>query len=86
MSHNPYFQIGFIEIVMNEKVEDRSNESKRNHIAYYKSLNKTIENIQKEKLEETEPTIIKHLNSRIEAMNLDKKRIKDMFPEINENS
>lgn len=86
MSHNPYFQIGFIEIVMNEKAEDRSNESKRNHIAYYKSLNKTIENIQKEKLEETEPTIIKHLNSRIEAMNLDKKRIKDMFPEINENS
>lgn len=86
MSHNPYFQIGFIEIIMNEKAENRSNESKRNHIAYYKSLNKTIENIQKEKLEEAEPTIIKHLNSRIEAMNLDKKRIKDMFPEINENS
>ena len=86
LSHNPYFQIGFIEIVMNEKAEDRSNDSKRNHIAYYKSLNKTIENIQKEKLEETEPTIIKHLNGRIEAMNLDKKRIRDMFPEINENS
>ena len=86
MSHNPYFQIGFIEIVMNEKVEDRSEESKKNHIVYYKSLNKTIENIQKEKLEETELTIIKHMNSRIEAMNLDKKRIKDMFPEINENS
>ncbi len=79
MSHNPYFQIGFIEIVMNEKAEDRSNESKRNHIAYYKSLNKTIENIQKEKLEETESTIIKHLNSRIEAMNLDKKESKICF-------
>ena len=86
MSHNPYFQIGFIEIVMNEKTGDRSEDSKKNHIAYYKSLNKTIENIQKEKLEETEPTIIKHLNSRIEAMNLDKKRIRAMFPEINENS
>jgi Zn/Cd-binding protein ZinT len=86
LPHNPYFQIGFIEIVMNEKAEDRSDESKRNHIAYYKSLNKTIENIQKEKLEETEPTIIKHLNGRIESMNLDKKRIRDMFPEINENS
>lgn len=86
LSHNPYFQIEFIEIVMNEKAEDKSDESKKNHIAYYKSLNKTIENIQKEKLEETEPTIIKHLNSRIEAMNLDKKRIKDMFPEINESS
>ena len=71
---------------MKEKADDRSDESKKNHIEYYKSLNKTIENIQKEKLEETEPTIIKHLNSRIEAMNLDKKRIKDMFPEINKNS
>ncbi len=80
LSHNPYFQIGFIEIVMNEKTEDKSDESKKNHIAYYKSLNKTIENIQKEKLEETELTIIRHLNSRIEDMNLDKKRIKDMLP------
>lgn len=71
---------------MNEKADDRSDESKKNHIKYYKSLNKTIENIQKEKLEETEPKIIKHLNSRIEAMNLDKKRIEDMFPEINENN
>ena len=71
---------------MNENPEDRSEESKKNHIAYYKSLNKTIENIQKEKLEEIEPTIIKHLNGRIEAMNLDKKRIRDMFPEIYENS
>ena len=66
---------------MNEKADDRSDESKKNHIEYYKSLNKTIENIQKEKLEKTEPTIIKHLNSRIEAMNLDKKTNKDMFPD-----
>jgi hypothetical protein len=79
LPHNPYFQIGFIEIVMNEKAEDKSDESKRNHIAYYKSLNKTIENIQKEKLEETEPTIIKHLNSRIEAMKIDKKESKIYF-------
>lgn len=86
MSHNPYFQMRFIETVMNEKTEDRSEESKKNHIAYYKSLTKTIENIQKEKLEETESIVIKHLDSRIEAMNLDKKRIRDMFPEINEDS
>ena len=59
---------------MNEKAEKRSDDSKKNHIAYYKLLNKTIENIQKEKLEETEHIIIKHLNSRIEAMNLDKKK------------
>ena len=71
---------------MNEKANDRSDESEKNHIVYYKSLNKTIENIQKEKLEEIGPTIIKHLNSRIESTNLDKKRIKDMFPEINETS
>lgn len=71
---------------MNEKTEDRSEESKKNHIVYYKSLTKTIENIQKEKLEESEPTIIKHLDGRIEAMNLDKKRIRDMFPEINEDN
>ena len=58
LSHNPYFQIKSIEIVMNEKTEDKSDESKKNHIAYYKSLNKTIENIQKEKLEETELIII----------------------------
>lgn len=79
LSHNPYFQIGFIEIVMNEKTEDKSDESKKNHIAYYKSLNKTIENIQKEKLEETELTITRHLNSRIEDMNLDKKESKICF-------
>jgi|CXWL01.1.fsa_nt_gi hypothetical protein len=79
LSHDPYFQIGFIEIVMNEKAEDISDESKKNHSAYYKSLNKTIENIQKEKLEETEPTIIKHLNSRIEVVDLDKKESKICF-------
>jgi len=66
---------------MNEKVDNRSDEFKKNHIVHHKSLNKTIENIQKEKIEETEHIIIKHLNSRIEAMNLDKKRIKDMFPD-----
>lgn len=69
---------------MNEKPEDRSEESKKNHIAYYKSLTKTIKNIQKEKQEEKEPAIIKHLDTRIEAMNLDRKRIRGMFPEINE--
>ena len=71
---------------MSEKPEDKSEESKKNHIAYYKSLTKVIENIQKEKLVETEPRIIKHLDSRIEAMNLDKKRIRGMFPEINEDN
>ena len=67
LSYNHYFQIKSIEIIMNEKAENRSDDSKKNHIAHYKSPNKTIQNIQKEKLEETEPTVIKHLNSRIES-------------------
>ncbi|MFB5627587.1 MAG: hypothetical protein ACE5R5_05275 [Nitrosarchaeum sp.] len=69
---------------MSEKPEDKSEESRKNHIKYYKSLTNTIDNIQNEKQDETDPTIIKHLENRIEAMELDKKRIKDMFPEIEE--
>lgn len=71
---------------MSEKIEDRSEESKIKHVAYYKSLTQVIENIQKEKLEESDERIIKHLDSRIESMNLDKKRIREMFPEINEDN
>ena len=29
LSNNPYFQIGFIEIVMSEKAENRSDDSKK---------------------------------------------------------
>ncbi len=71
---------------MSEKTEDRSEESKIKHIAYYKSLTQVIKNIQKEKLEESDERIIRHLDSRIESMNLDKKRIREMFPEINEDN
>ena len=71
---------------MSKKPDDMSEESMKKHITYYKSLTKTIESIQKEKLEEQEPSIIRHLESRIDAMNLDKKRIRDMFPEISDNS
>ncbi len=67
---------------MNEKPEDKSEESKKNHISYYKSLTKVIQDIQTEIQNETEPKIIEHLNNRIESMKLDKKRIKDMFPDI----
>lgn len=67
---------------MSEKPEDKSEESKKNHIAYYNSLTKVIQDIQKEIQNETEPKIIEHLNSRIESMELDKKRIRDMFPDI----
>jgi len=69
---------------MDIKKEDRSEESKKNHIAYYKSLSKIISNIQKEKEEEDEQVIKEHLDNRINAMEEDRKRIKEMFPEIEE--
>ena len=69
---------------MDERIENKSEKSKKNHITYYKSLTRVIDEIQKEKQNETESSIIKHLNDRIEAMNIDKKRIREMFPEINE--
>ena len=69
---------------MDIKDEDTSEESKKNHIKYYKSLSKVISDIQNEKEEETDPTIIGHLDARIEAMEKDKKRIREMFPNIKE--
>ena len=69
---------------MDIKKEDRSEESKKNHIAYYRSLSKIISNIQKEKEEEDEQIIKEHLDNRINVMEEDRKRIKEMFPEIEE--
>ena len=69
---------------MDEKEEDKSEESKKNHIVYYRSLTNVISNIQKEKEEESDPTIKKHLDDRITAMEEDKKRIRNMFPDLTE--
>ena len=69
---------------MDVKDEDTSEESKKNHILYYKSLTKIISDIQKEKNQEAEPAIKSHLDSRIEAMEKDRERIRDMFPDIKE--
>jgi len=69
---------------MDVKKEDKSEESKKNHIVYYKSLTKIISNIQKEKDLEVDPTIKDHLNARIDAVEKDRKRIRDMFPDITE--
>jgi uncharacterized protein YicC (UPF0701 family) len=69
---------------MDVKDEDRSEESKKNHISYYKSLSKIILGIQDEKDQESEPAIKEHLENRINAMEKDKKRIRDMFPDIRE--
>ena len=69
---------------MDVKDEDTSEESKKNHILYYKSLTKVISDIQKEKNQEEEPAIKSHLDNRIEAMEKDRERIKKMFPDIKE--
>jgi len=67
---------------MDEKKEDKSEESKQNHITYYKSLSKIIANMNKEIDEEGEPAIKEHLKSRIDAMEKDRKRIRDLFPDM----
>lgn len=69
---------------MDIKAEDTSEESKKNHISYYKSLTKVILDIQKEKNQEGEPAIKSHLDNRIDAMEKDKQRIREMFPDIKE--
>ena len=65
---------------MDEKKEDKSEESKRNHITYYRSLSKIIEDMKNE--QEGEPAIKEHLSSRIDAMEKDRKRIRDLFPNM----
>ena len=69
---------------MDVKDEDKSEESKKNHIVYYKSLTKVISDIQKEIDLGGDPTIKNHLNERIDAVEKDRKRIREMFPEITE--
>ena len=67
---------------MDEKVEDRSEESLRRHLIFYKKLNKTISEIQTEIQTFTDEKVLKHLNDRIDAMELDKTRIRKMFPKV----
>ena len=69
---------------MDVKEEDKSDESKKNHISYYKSLTKVISNIQEEMNVGTDPTVKNHLDERLGALEKDRKRIRDMFPDITE--
>jgi len=69
---------------MDVKDEDTSEESKKNHILYYKSLTKVISDIQNEKKQEVEPAVKSHLDNRIDAMEKDRERIRKMFPDIKE--
>ena len=67
---------------MDVKDEDKSEESKENHRTYYKSLTKVIFDIQEEKNQAVDPTIKNHLDDRINAIEKDRERIREMFPDI----
>ena len=67
---------------MDQKKEDKSEKSKKNHMVYYRSLTKIITDMKKEINEEGEPAIKEHLTSRIDAMEKDRKRIRELFPGI----
>jgi len=67
---------------MDQKKEDKSEESKKNHIIYYRSLTKIIINMKNEINDAGEPAIKEHLSSRIDAMEKDRKRIRNLFPNI----
>ena len=69
---------------MDVKEEDKSEESKKNHMTYYKSLINTINEIKEEKNMEKEDAVKEHLDKRIEAMEKDKNRIKELFPDVTE--
>ncbi len=67
---------------MDEKEEDKSEESLQKHLIFYQKLNKKIADIQNEITISSDAKILKHLNERIEAMELDKIRIRKLFPEV----
>ena len=69
---------------MDEKIEDKSEESKKKHMIYYRSLSKIITDMKTEMNQEGEPAIKEQLTSRIEAMEKDKQRIRDLFPDVKE--
>ena len=67
---------------MDEKIEDKSEDSKKNHLIYYRSLTKIITDMKNEINDAGEPAIKEHLISRIDAMEKDRKRIRGLFPGI----
>ena len=67
---------------MDEKIEDKSEESKKKHIVYYRSLSRLITNMKAEMNQEGEPAIKEHLTSRMDAVEKDRQRIRNLFPDI----
>ena len=69
---------------MDEKEEDRSEESLHKHLVFYKKLGKKISDIQSEIQISTDEKILKHLKERVDAIDLDQARIRKMFPKVDE--
>ncbi len=67
---------------MDEKEEDKSDKSFQDHLIFYKKLNQKIKDIQAEKNTSADPKVITHLGERIKALELDKTRIKKLFPNM----
>jgi len=70
---------------MDEKEEDKSEESFQKHLVFYQKLNDTILGIESEMENTVDEKLLKHLKERIEAIDLDKTRIRKLFPQIDEN-
>ena len=71
-----------IQQYMDEKIEDKSEESKKKHMIYYRSLSKIITDMKSEMNQEGEPAIKEHLTSRMEAIEKDRQRIRNLFPDV----
>lgn len=67
---------------MDEKEEDKSEESFQKHLVFYQKLNGTISEIEKEMKDMSDEKLLKHLKERIEAIELDKTRIRKLFPSV----
>ena len=70
---------------MDEKEEDKSEESLQKHLVFYQKLNDTILGIKYEMKNTSDKKLLKHLKERIEAIDLDKTRIRKLFLQIDEN-
>ena len=71
---------------MDEKEEDKSEESFQKHLVFYQKLNETISEIQKEMADMSDEKLLKHLKERIDAIELDKTRIQKLFPNVDANT
>ena len=67
---------------MDEKIEDKSEDSKKKHMTYYRSLSKLITDMKAEMNQKNQPTIKEHLTSRTDAIEKDRQRIRNLFPDV----